>query len=206
MILNANIPLNTISPARQYPWRVGVFLGIFLLSFGLGWIITKHLFTGIRTPKLATPSGLALRITPEHALWLNEHTAGLTLNTSCPLDLPTLISFKKPSWVILGDTGTKEEIFFTGKIPEELKNYEVAFSCSITSTAQGFFLGDATSLLSFTIPFTTPDGWIWMNDTESSLELNNHGISLAITTPQNDTKLPVPQENLTNALPIPKLS
>lgn len=206
MIQNANIPLNTISPARQYPWRVGVFLGIFLLSFGLGWIITKHLFTGIRVPQLATPSGLALRITPEHALWLSGHTAGLTLNASCPLDLPTLISFKKPSWVILGDTGTKEEIFFTGKIPEELKNYEVAFSCSITSTAQGFFLGDTSSLLSFTIPFTAPDGWIWMNGTENSLELNNHGLSLAITTPQNNTKLPVPQENLTSALPIPKLS
>lgn len=205
-MLNANIPLNTTSPARQYPWRVGVFLGIFLLNFGLGWIITKHLFTGIRTPQLATPSGLALRITPEHALWLNEHTAGLTLNASCPLDLPTLISFKKPSWVVLGDTGTKEEIFFTGKVPAELKNYEIAFSCSITPTTQGFFLGDTTSLLSFTIPFTAPDGWIWISDKESPLKLNNHGISLSITVPQSEIEIPVPQENLTSALPIPKRS
>jgi len=205
-MLNANIPLNTNSPARQYPWRVGVFLGIFLLSFGLGWVITKHLFIGIQAPQLATPSGLALRITPEHARWLNEHTAGLTLNASCPLDLPTLISFKKPSWVVLGDTGTKEEIFFTGKIPTELKNYEVAFSCSITSTAQGFFLGDTASLLSFTIPFTAPDGWIWMNDAESHLELNNHGISIAITGPQSEREIPIPQENLTGALPIRNIS
>ncbi len=205
-MLNANIPLNTTSPARQYSWRVGVFLGIFLLSFGMGWIITKHLFTGIRTPQLATPSGLALRITPEHALWLNEHTRGLTLNTSCPLDLPTLISFKKPSWVILGDTGTKEEIFFTGKLPEQLKNYETAFSCSITQNEQGFFLSDTTSLISFTFPFTTPDGWIWMNDEKNPLKLNNHGISLSITVPQSETKIPVPQENLTSALLIPEHS
>ncbi len=206
MILNANIPLITSSPTRQYPWRVGVFLGIFLLSFGVGWAITKHLFTGIRIPQLATPSGLALRITPEHALWLNEHTAGLTLNASCPLDLPTLISFKKPSWVILGDTGTKEEIFFTGKIPEELKNYEIAFSCSIRQTDQGFFLGNATSPISFNFPLTTPDGWIWVNETESALKLTSHGISFSITTPQNDTEIPVPQENLISTLPIPKIS
>jgi hypothetical protein len=206
VILNANIPLNTTSPARQYPWRVGVFLGIFLLNFGLGWTIIKHLFIGIQVPQLTTPSGLALRITPEHALWLNEHTAGLTLSNSCPLDLPTLVAFKKPSWVILGDTGSKEEMFFTGKVPEELKNYEIAFSCKITPTAQGFFLGNATSLLSFTIPLTAPDGWVWMNNKKNPLELKNHGISFATTVPQNDIKIPVPQKNLTSALPIANLA
>ena len=206
MILNANIPLNTTSPARQSSWRVGVFLGIFLLNFGVGWGIAKHFFTGIRVPQLTTPSGLTLRITPEHALWLNKHTTGLTLSTSCPLDLPTLISFKKPSWIILGDTGVEEEIFFTGKIPEKLKNYEIAFSCSITPTAQGFFLSKTTSPISFHFPLTTPDGWIWINDIEHPLELNNHGISLAMTLLQNDAEIPIPQENLTNALPIPKLS
>lgn len=205
-MLNANIPLNTTSPTRRYPWRVGVFLGIFLLSFGVGWTTTKHLFTGIRVPQLTTPSGLALRITPEHALWLNKHTAGLTLNASCPLDLPTLISLKKPSWIVLGDTGTNEEIFFTGKLPEKLKNYEIAFSCSITQTEQGFFLGNATSPVSFFLPLTTPDGWIWMNNKKSPLTLSNHGINLSITVPQNKTKIPFPQENLTNALLIPEYS
>lgn len=205
MILNANIPLNTTSPARQYSWRVGVFLGIFLLSFGLSWTITKHLFTGILAPQLTTPSGLTLRITPENALWLNKQTAGLTISDSCPLDLPTLISFKKPSWIVLGDTGAKEEIFFTGKLPEKLKNYKVAFSCPIVQTEQGFFLSETTSQISFTLPLTAPDGWIWVNENQNPLKLNDHGISISMAISKN-TKIPIPQESLTSALPIPKIS
>lgn len=166
----------------------------------------KLIFTGIRTPQLATPSGIALRITPENALWLNKHTAGLTLNTSCPLDLPTLISFKKPSWVVIGDTGTKEEIFFTGKLPEKLKNYEIAFSCSITQNEQGFFLGNTASPVSFIIPLTAPDGWVWINGKNNPLKLNSYGISLSINTSQNKAKIPVPKENLMSALPFPKRS
>lgn len=200
-MLNANIPLNNTSPARQYPWRVGVFLGIFLLSFFFGWTVAEHTFTGIRIPQLTTPSGISLRITPENALWLNKHTAGLSINTSCPLDLPTLISFKRAPWILLGDTGTEQRTFFTGNVPPKLTNYEIAFSCEIVTTEKGFFLGDEAPL-SFSIPFTTPSGWLWINNTNYPVKLIDHGITLNIQTAQNNGPLPIPQENLTSALPI----
>ncbi len=219
-MLNANIPLNTQTPTRQYPWWVGVFLGIFLVSFFLGFSCAKRVLEGIRVPRLTTSSGVALRITPEHALWIKQHTEGLSLNGECPLDLPTLIAFKRPSWILIGDSG-EEQLSFIGAFPKELENYQTAFGCTFTQNASGFTLTPVGAGLkpaittphtppptpiSFTFPLAIPDGWAWINDDRIPLTLQEHGLSIALHSTTPNKKIPWPQENLTNALPLVPLS
>lgn len=201
MILNANIPLRTSSPTRQTSWRVGVFLGIFLLSFACGFLLTKKLFIGIRIPYLATPSGVSLRVTPEHALWLTTHTAGYAMNSTCPIDLPTLLSWSQPSMMMLGDSG-QEEIFLIGTAPKELKNIETAFACTITPQKKGYSLGNPAKELRFTTLLSLAYGHAWQERNFSPLALHDWGISIAMPTSFYREDMLWPNETLTQALPI----
>jgi hypothetical protein len=196
VILNANIPLSPQTPTRQLPWRVGLFLGIILGGILSGWTISERLFIGLTTPALQTPSGISVRITPERALWLQTHTEGLTLTASCPLDLPKLISLKRPSWILLGDTGGAEEIAFIGKMPEELANYQKAFECVITTTQQGYTLLESQNIptkSTYSVHLTTPGGWAWAEEQHIPIDFFDHGINIMFNNLE---------QTLTTALPL----
>lgn len=205
MILNANIPLNTNQPTRQHPWRVGLFLGLVSVGLLLGWIVTKRLFVGIKTPRPETLSGISIRITPENARWLSLHTGGLSINSSCPIDLPTLISQAHISWILVGDTGEKEQVSFKGKLPENLKNYGVAFGCHITSNKKTFSLQEKTGeevIIKNTVRFTTPDGWAWKGEAGTPITLVNQGLSIHFQGLASKIPTPWPVQELITALPL----
>jgi hypothetical protein len=201
VILNANIPLRAPSPTRQLSWRVGVFLGIFLLGFAGGFFIMKKLFIGIRTPYLATSSGISLRITPENELWLATHASGYTLSETCPIDLPLLLSWSSPSAILLGDSG-QEELVITGNAPKELTNLGVVFSCTITPQKKGYSLGNPAQDLQFIPLFSLASGHAWREHDFFSFILHPWGMSLAIPTASPQTSVLWPKETLTQALPF----
>lgn len=201
VILNANIPLRAPSPTRQLFWRVGVFLGIFLLGFAGGFFIMKKLFIGIRTPYLATSSGISLRITPENELWLATHASGYALSTTCPIDLPLLLSWSSPSAVLIGDSG-QEEIVIVGNVPKELTNIEIAFSCAITVQKKGYSLDNSAHDVQFAPLFSLTSGQAWREHDFFSFILNTWGISIAIPTALPQINILWPNENLTQALPF----
>lgn len=193
MILNANIPLKNQQPTRQRSWRVGLFLGLIALGLFLGWGIAKRMFIGITTPLLETPSGVSMRITPENALWLTKHTGGLALNASCPIDLPKLLSLKRPSWIILGDSGETMHITFEGDLSHVLENYKTSFAC------------DTNPLQTTTIfPLFTPDAWAWANNATLSVTLSKQGLSIDIPGISEKESLWIPKQTLSSALPLQK--
>jgi hypothetical protein len=186
-----------------------LFLGLITGGLLLGWGTAKRLFEGITTPTLNTPSGLSIRITPEHALWFTSHTKGLTLNNSCPIDIPTLIALNAPSRLIIGDSGTQVSVAFTGKAPSMLKNYEKTFGCKVIVSKKSYIVtekSEETPNISSRMLFTTPSGWAWSGKETKAINLHDHGISIALPKRTTNELIPWPEQILTTALPLKKIS
>lgn len=174
----------------------------------MGWQGTERIFTGITTPTLDTVSGVTLRTTPEHTLWLATHTSGLTINTACPIDIPSLMTSHTISWVLLGDTGSQMHIVFKGEIPEKLKNFSSAFGCTITEEKGWFSLQENTTAIPARSPLftlTTPGGWAWKENDHVPMTLAKNGINIALPQAQQE-KMPWPEQHLTIALPVAQIS
>jgi hypothetical protein len=209
-MLNANIPLNTKTPIRQQRWRIGLFLGLAGIGLFFGWIGIKRIFTGVLTPTLQTPSGITIRTTPEHTLWLATHTQGFTINTSCPIDIPTLVSHKNTSWLLLGNSEQEQSITFLGKIPPYIENFTKAFGCKIKPIKNGFALQDANDTtakpkLDRFFHWQTPDSWAWNESQTTKIDLYERGINIHFTQSVQNKETAWPEQTLSAALPIEKL-
>lgn len=208
-MLNANIPLNTKTPIRQQRWRIGLFLTLTGIGILFGWFGVKRAFTGILTPTLQTPSGITIRTTPEHTLWFATHAQGLALNTSCPIDIPTLLSYKKTSWLLLGDSKQEPFVTFLGKMPPFIKNFTNTFGCNIKPLKNGFTLQNENSTaqnpeLNRLLPWQTPDGWAWNENQTTTIDLYEHGLNIHLTQNVENKETAWPEQTLAVALPIKK--
>lgn len=193
MILNANIPLNTTSSTRWLPWRVGIFLGIFFIGTCVGWGVTKQLSRGITIPIKETPSGIAIRLTPENILWLSKHTNSLILTENCPVDLPTLIYKTNPSWILLGDTGSALQVTVIGKTANTMQAFITTQGCDISFQQKK----------NKKIALSPSNTWAWTTKNIHPLTLQKNSITWKTSPTQiPKEKLPWPQENIISALPL----